>query len=147
MDNNHKWYKHYHSRTSGAPLQPDNLVIVYLAHPFTGNMQANLRRVEKIAQNIITLSLKGSFSHFYAPLIPHFLFSVFNEERNPEIRPITEALSSRLVQTCDELWIVSYQISRGMQLEIQAANDAGIPIKKWPEILKLLPQIEDALSE
>jgi len=80
-------------------------------------------------------------------LAPHLLLSVFNEEVNREIRPITEALSTALLQACDELWVVAPKISSGMQLEIQVASDAGIPIKRWPEILRLLPQIEDVMSD
>ncbi len=123
----------------------DSLRIVYLAHPFKQDPIQNTQRVKLISQTILKLSEERAFSCFYAPLVPHLLLSVFNEEVNREIRPITEALSTALVRACDELWVVAPKISSGMRLEIQAAGDAGIPIKKWSEVLRLLPQIEDGV--
>ncbi len=117
----------------------DNLRIVYLAHPFKENPAQNIQRVNLIAQTILKLSEKRAFSYFYAPLVSHLLLTVFKEEVNLKIRPVTEAISTALVRACNELWIAAPRISSGMQLEIKVASDAGIPIKKWSEFLKLLP--------
>ncbi len=113
-----------------------NFKIVYLAHPFTSNPKANLYRVNLIAQRIIQLSKEDLFPYFYTPVVPHLMLTVFNEEVNQDIRPITEALSSRLVQACDELWVVSPEISSGMKIEISVAESIKIPVRNWPELTK-----------
>lgn len=119
----------------------DDLLVVYLAHPFAGNPKKNVRRVIEIAKQIIGASEKEATSFFYAPLVPHLLLLPYSEEMNPNMRRITEVLSTILVRASDELWVVSPQISPGMTLEIQAAAAAGIPVRRWSEVLRIIPEI------
>lgn len=119
----------------------DKPTVVYLAHPFTGDHKQNVRRVTQIAKDIIIASEKGATSSFYAPLVPHLLLSPYSEEINPKIRKITEALSAALVRTSDELWVVSPTISAGMKLEIEAADAAGLPVRQWFEVIKIIPEL------
>ncbi len=119
----------------------DDMIVVYLAHPFTGNPKKNVRRVTEIAKQIIGASEKGTASFFYAPLVPHLLLSPYSEEMNPNVRRITEVLSTILVRASDELWVVSPQTSPGMTLEIQIATAAGIPVLRWPEVLRIIPEL------
>ena len=122
----------------GAPL------LVYLAHPFTGDPAGNLDRVTRLARRIIDLSMHGSLAHRYAPIVPHLLLSVFAEDSTPHLRPITEIISARLVECCDELWVLSHTVSAGMRLEISAANSAGIPVVPWSELLAKIPELDRA---
>jgi hypothetical protein len=115
--------------------------IVYLAHPFTGDPGKNIRGVTRIARQIVLASQTRQSVRFYAPLVPHLLLSVYGEETNPNLRQITEAVSCALVRACDELWIVSPQVSAGMKLEVEAAEVAGVRVRQWAEVLELIPQI------
>ncbi len=121
---------------------PDRPIVIYLAHPFTGNPLENVQNVTRIARYIIHLSENGHLPHFYAPLVPHLALSVYAEDNNPKIRSTTEALSQAMVCACDELWIVSPTISSGMRLEIATAKKEGIPVRKWTELAQILPEIE-----
>lgn len=116
-------------------------VVVYLAHPYSGNPKENVQRVIRIAEQIIHFSQHGRFPYFYAPLIPHLALSVYREEADPSIRAITEAVSTVLVRACDELWLVSEMISAGMRLEIATANTADIPVRNWSQVMRLIPEI------
>jgi len=113
-----------------------------LAHPFTASPHENVERVMKMAKRIIQYSQKTNCSTFYAPLVPHLLLSIYAEGTNPEIRHITEELSSALVRASDELWIVSDQLSAGMKLEIEAARATSIRVRDWSEVLKLIPDLQ-----
>jgi hypothetical protein len=119
--------------------------VVYLAHPFASDPVRNLNRVTRMARLLVKLSLAGTLPKFYAPFVPHLALSVYDEDASPSIRPITEALSVRLVQSCDELWLASEVISAGMQLEIAAAEQCGMPILGWTDILGLVPQLADVV--
>ncbi len=117
------------------------MLIVYLAHPFTGSPPENIERVTRIAKRIISYSHRENISPFYAPVVPHLLLSVYSEESNPGIRHITEELSLALVRASDELWIVSDTISDGMKLEIEAARATDIRVRDWSEVQKLIPDM------
>lgn len=119
----------------------DKIMVVYLAHPFTGNPKENVRRSIRIAERIVESSQNDSFPCFYAPLVPHQVLSFYNEENRPGIRSVTEAVSSALVRACDELWVVSPVLSAGMRMEIEVAEAAGIPVREWTDIVKILPEI------
>ena len=118
-------------------------VVVYLAHPFSGNPKENVQKVTRIAQKIIRFSVEGNSTHFFAPVVPHLPLSIYNEEDNPQIRVVTERVSTTMVGACDEVWVVSNHLSEGMKLEIAAAMNADIPVRKWSEIVKLIPGIEE----
>lgn len=123
----------------------DKFLFVYLAHPFTGNTTENVRRTTRIAELIIESSQNGLFPYFYAPLVPHQVLSFYNEETRPDIRSVTEAVSSALVRACGELWVVSPILSAGMKMEIGVAEDAGIPVREWADIVKILPEIVEGV--
>lgn len=118
------------------------MTVVYLAHPFSASPVENVERVTQIARGIIQYSQRKNCSTFYTPIVPHVLLSVYAEETNPDIRHITEELSSALVRASDELWIVSDQLSAGMKLEIEAARANGIRVREWSEVLKLIPDLQ-----
>jgi len=69
------------------------------------------------------------------------MLSVFDEHVRPEIRRTTEEVSCRLVTICDELWLMSSITSRGMELEIQAARRANIPVVEWSAVLGRIPAL------
>ncbi|MBU1355374.1 MAG: hypothetical protein KJ620_02295 [Candidatus Edwardsbacteria bacterium] len=111
---------------------------IYLAHPFTDNYEYNIKRVTAIANAIVKHSIDNP-DCFFAPIVPHLILSVFNEEKDNSVRSYTEEISKNLVLFCDELWLVSDIISKGMQLEIQSAQENTIPIRKWSEIKLIVP--------
>jgi hypothetical protein len=112
--------------------------IAYLAHPFSGDPENNLLRVKNIARQLVQKLSNKTLECHYVPFVPHLLLSVFDEENNPDIRSVTEKLSSTFVQMCDELWIASPVISFGMNLEIATAQQNKIPIRDWHEVSRIL---------
>lgn len=123
----------------------DKIVIVYLAHPFTGNPKENIQRVTQIAERIVESSKNRLFPCFYAPLVPHLVLSPYNEANMRDVRTVTEAVSSALVRACDELWVVSPILSAGMKMEIKVAETAGIPILEWVEVIRVIPEIANSI--
>lgn len=115
-------------------------VVVYLAHPFTGDPKGNLARVNCIARAIIDCCQHSS--RIYLPLVPHLALSVYDEESKPTLRAATEALSCRLARASDELWVVSPRISKGMHLEIRTARASGLRVRQWHQVLRLVPELK-----
>jgi hypothetical protein len=113
--------------------------VVYLAHPYASDPERNVRRITRLGKEILRLSLDGELRRRYLPVIPHLLLSFFSEGTNPAVRPLTESLSCRLVAGCDELWLMSETISKGMQLEIAAAEQQGMPIHDWVVVTGHIP--------
>lgn len=109
---------------------------VYLAHPFISNPKFNIQRINEIAKIIVHVQMKQVGTVEHIPLVPHNLLSVFSEEQNPNLRPITEEVSQRLIAFADELWLCSSVISKGMTLEIEAAKRKRIPIISYQDLLR-----------
>jgi len=122
-------------------MSTSDVVLVYLAHPFASDPIGNVERVRQIARLIVRLSLQKALPRLYAPVTPHLILSVYDEDQDGSIRQITEKVSQRVVSTCDELWLVSPHISAGMHLEIKAAQNARIPILDWAAVARLVPQL------
>ena len=121
-----------------AKMKNNKFKLVYLAHPFISAPQKNFRKINAIARKIIKIQLNYRKRIKYVPFVPHNILSVFTEQENPALRPITENLSCRLVSFCDELWICSPIISAGMQLEIKEAKQRKIKIVSYRKPDKFL---------
>jgi hypothetical protein len=122
-------------------MSTDNVTLVFLAHPFANDPVRNVERVVRIARLIVRLSLDKALPKVCAPVVPHLALSVYDEDQNGLVRPITEIVSQRIVSACDELWLVSPQTSAGMRLEMEAARVAGIPVLGWADVVRLVPQL------
>jgi hypothetical protein len=107
--------------------------IVYIAHPIGGDVQGNVKKLQKIYREI---SLNETM---VTPFIPYIASVQSLDDSNPAERNIgfehNYSLFDRKV--IDEVWLYGPHISAGMQIEIQWAINRGIPVISKTEGTKL----------
>ena len=91
---------------------------VYVAHPFAGDIAANVERVRAICRAIV--------AEGHLPIAPHLYLPAFVDEETD--RELALKLCLELVACCDALWVYGTWISTGMEREISAAQARGIPV-------------------
>ena len=94
--------------------------LVYVCSPYRGNIEHNTARARRYCRFAITQKA--------VPIAPHILFTQFLDDDIPEERQIGLQQGLELLKHCDEIWVFGERISEGMQGEIAAAQQLGIPI-------------------
>lgn len=114
----------------GKEEQMPNKKIVYLAHPISNNPEENLKKLEFIYR-FITKTHPDVI-----PFVPYYATVKSLNDKNPAEREIGLAHNIEMFdrKTFDELWICSKRISAGMQMEIDKANEVGIPVVNMVEV-------------
>lgn len=102
--------------------------IVYLAGPYSGDIDQNIRRIIIAARHAI-------LQEHVLPIVPHLLFPTILDDENPEERALGLELDMGLIALCEELWYYGDKITAGMQQELDFAKKHGIKIihKDWPD--------------
>ncbi len=68
------------------------------------------------------------------PLVPHLVFSGFEQKFG---RKYADMCRLRLLEKCEEVWLLTSHISPEMKEELKHARKNNIPVmSKWEEILK-----------
>lgn len=99
-------------------------VIVYIAHPISGDIQGNLEKVRNIIREInLTEPDVVPFAHYWVDC--HALDDNVKEERERGIKNDHEFFTRGFI---DELWLYGDRISDGMWAEIQLAHDKNIKV-------------------
>ena len=98
--------------------------IVYIAHPIGGDVQGNVRKLEKIYREV---SLKEKL---VTPFIPYIASVESLRDEVPGERIIGFSHNHEFFarNIIDEVWLYGPCISAGMQVEIQWAHIYGIPV-------------------
>lgn len=77
---------------------------------------------------LASLACRYAVQHGCNPMAPHLLIPAFLDDTNPEERQTGIELGMDWLMDCDELWVIGDRISEGMEIEIDTALDAGIPV-------------------
>lgn len=98
--------------------------IVYVAHPVGSDVEGNLKKLEFIYRFITKVYPD------VIPFIPYYATVKSLNDKNPDERKIGMEQNHEFFKRkmFDELWICSKRISPGMQVEIDLANEMGIPV-------------------
>ena len=99
--------------------------IVYIASPYAGNVDKNVRMVKRYCQFAVRQGV--------IPLAPHLLFPQFLDDSNEQERQLGLSFAIALLDRCDEMWVFSTAngVSEGMAREIEYAKQYKIPIKRF----------------
>jgi hypothetical protein len=98
--------------------------IVYIAHPISGNVAANLERIRLIARQIMLEDPKiVAFAPYWFDC--HVLNDDVPAERQRGIANDIELFKRRFI---DEVWLCGPRISAGMLAEKNLAEQLGIPV-------------------
>lgn len=116
-----------------------NKKIVYIAHPISGDIDANLKDLARILRIINTDSIFGTrvcymddifnFSNII-PIAPYYADIVSLDDNNPIERKRGIENDIAIIETgvFDELWLTGTHISLGMKEEIKLFVLQGKPV-------------------
>lgn len=121
----------------------NNKKLIYVAHPISGDIDANLADLARILRVINTDSHplqvtegschKGEFSFNFeniVPLAPYYADIIALDDNNPleRKRGIENDIAIIITGVFDELWLTGDKISFDMQEEIKLFRSLGKPI-------------------
>ena len=96
--------------------------LVYIASPYAGDVQENILA----AQN----ACRYAMAQGAVPIAVHLMYPQFLDDGSPEDREAGLQMGIRVLKACDELWLCGGRVSAGMQRELDAAVQIGIPIRR-----------------
>jgi hypothetical protein len=98
--------------------------VVYIAHPISGDIENNLKKIIAIIREInITQKDVVPFAHYWVDC--HALNDNIPEERKRGIDNDMELFNRKFI---DELWLYGDRLSNGMLAEIKICKQLNIPI-------------------
>ncbi len=95
--------------------------LVFISSPYAGDIKANRKRAQRYCRFAYTKGVVPIAQHL---LYPQFLDESIIEERQAGIR-----LGVELLQRVDELWVFGDYLSKGMEVELRAAQELKLAIK------------------
>ena len=106
------------SRRTGPRLERRRL-LVYVCHPFAGDVEANTGRVKVICRVLVECGL--------LPIAPQLYLPQFIDEAAHRDRALQLCLG--LLEVCHEVRVYGGRITSGMRQEIEHAEVLGIPVR------------------
>ena len=96
--------------------------LVYIASPYAGDVKENILA----AQN----ACRYAMAQGAVPIAVHLMYPQFLDDSSPGDREVGLQMGIRVLKVCDELWLCGDRISAGMQRELKAAVQLGIPVRR-----------------
>jgi len=110
----------YYDPTPYEALKEKYLPLVYIASPFSGDMERNIKKAQGYCRFAIS---KG-----YIPIAPHLHYPQFLDDEDTEERELGLRFALILLGKCEELWVFD-RVSKGMAEEIAKAKRRNMPIR------------------
>lgn len=99
-------------------MSPSSMQRIYVCHPYADDPIANTERVRAICRALV--------GEGHLPIAPHLYLPGFLDETSE--REVALRLCVELVASCDALWFYGTRITPGMEREIAAAHERGLPV-------------------
>lgn len=94
--------------------------LVYVAHPFAGDVEGNRRRIVAICRAMVAARV--------LPVAPQLYLPAFVDEGSERERALR--FCCRLLEACDEVHVYAERgVSAGMAREVAHARACGIPVR------------------
>ena len=113
----------YEALTAVAKSEKPYKPLVYIASPYAGDTETNVRRAQGYCRFAVTKNC--------IPIAPHLHYPQFMDDSDKEQRELGLFFALVLLGKCDELWIFGDCVSNGMSKEIKKAEKRGIPIRRF----------------
>lgn len=97
---------------------------VYICAPLGGDIEGNLEKVKWYTRYAL---LCGT-----APVVPHY-YALSLDDNEEKEREIGMVAGLAMLWFCDEMWIFSDKVTKGMESEIRFCKNLKIPMKKISE--------------
>jgi len=102
---------------------------VYICHPYSGDPEGNIKKVEDICRKINEENGRkggdGPVSALVVPVAVHLLFPRFMDEKHLG-HDIVMLFCKEMMKGCAEVWICTEEVTEGMREEISFAVGAGV---------------------
>lgn len=92
------------------PFRP----LVYICSPYSGDIAGNTERTKQFC--------RFALDQGQIPLAPHLMFPAFMNDGKEEERELALFMDIVLMGKCQEVWVLSDRISKGMRAEIETAK-------------------------
>ena len=99
--------------------------LVYICSPYRGDVKRNTVKAQGYC--------RFAYTQDATPIAVHLHNTQFLDEDILEERQAGMLLGLFMLKRCDEIWVFGDRFSRGMKLEIEAAEHLGIPIKYFSD--------------
>lgn len=96
--------------------------LVYIASPYVGDVLENIHMAQNACRYVMA---QGA-----VPIAVHLMYPQFLDDGSVEEREAGTRMGIRVLEVCDELWLFGDSISSGMQRELEAAEQLGIPVQR-----------------
>ena len=96
---------------------------VFICSQYRGNIKDNARRAIYYA-GIVAKS--GCI-----PIVPHIYFPTFLDEDDPNERMTGIEMGLELMDICDTIYVLGFEISEGMKFELEHAKEIRKPVKLY----------------
>ena len=103
----------YEALTAVAKSEKPYKPLVYIASPYAGDTETNVRRAQGYCRFAVTKNC--------IPIAPHLHYPQFMDDSDKEQRELGLFFALVLLGKCDELWIFGDRVSNGMSQEIRKA--------------------------
>lgn len=115
--------------------------MVFISSPYTGNTEMNEGFARQACYYAICLG--------HTPIAPHLIFPGIIPDDDPDWRGVGIDMGCDFLALCDELWLCGPCVSKGMQTELDLANDLGLPVRhvSSEEIERSIRMLESSALE
>lgn len=100
-----------------------NKKLIYVCSKLRGDVDRNIVKANIYCRYVYELG--------HVPIAPHVIFTQFLDDTKKSERNDGMTMGKQLLSYCDEMWVFGLDISKGMQIEINAATHKGIKIKRF----------------
>lgn len=94
--------------------------LVYICSPYSGDVESNVELAREFSAFAV--------SQRVIPLTPHLLYPQFMNDNDPDERELAMFFNRILLTKCEEIWVYTGSVSRGMRAEIEWARELELPI-------------------
>ena len=99
--------------------------LVYICSPYRGDVEANTSRARRYC---LFAHIQGE-----APIAPHLHCPQFLDDSLPDERQAGLEIGLEYVRRSDEIWCFGDRLTEGMEMELQAAQHMGLPIRYYTD--------------
>lgn len=100
--------------------------LLYIISPYAGDVEGNVAFAIRCCRMAIQQG--------YTPIAVHLLYPQILNDQDPAERAVGLQLGLNILCHCAAAWVCGSRISSGMEAEIRAAEQLGIPIQYVEEI-------------
>ncbi len=98
---------------------------VYIISNFKGDIEANINKALYYGKIIIGTGR--------IPVVPHLYFKQFLDENNPNEKMKIIDMGLELMEDCNEVYLMGFEITEGMEFELDYARGLRIPVSLYDE--------------